>query len=59
MMAFISGFPRGIMDHDSVGGALDFIEAEILHMPVTVGMNPVICPQPDWPGKELTNPDQN
>ena len=60
-MAFISGLSTaGIMDHDSVGGALEFIEAgQILQMPVTVGMEcRVDMSATRLAGKRINNPDQ-
>ena len=50
----------GIMDHDSVGGAEEFIEAgKILGIPVTVGFE-LRCSMKDTPfeGKTINNPDQ-
>ena len=61
-MAFISGLSTaGIMDHDSVGGALEFIEGgQILQMPVTVGMEcRVDMSATRLAGKRINNPDQN
>lgn len=61
-MAFISGLSTaGIMDHDSVGGAGEFIEAgKILQMPVTVGMEcRVDMSATRLAGKRINNPDQN
>ncbi len=60
-MAWQNGLgTAGIMDHDSVSGAREFIEAgEIIGMPVTVGAecrinmaNTALC------GKRINNPDQ-
>ena len=51
----------GIMDHDSVGGISEFIEAgEIVSMPVTVGFEcrTDVSGTP-LEGKKLNNPDQN
>lgn len=50
----------GIMDHDSVGGAKEFIEAsKILDMPVTVGCElRVSVERTKFFGKRLNNPDQ-
>jgi len=50
----------GIMDHDSVGGAEEFIAAgEILHMPVTVGFEcRVSVSGTAVDGRRLNNPDQ-
>lgn len=61
-MAFMSGLvTAGIMDHDSVGGTREFIEAgKILQMPVTVGMECRVdmgCTR--LAGKRINNPDQN
>lgn len=60
-MAFISGLETaGIMDHDSVGGVLEFIEAgKVLKMATTVGMELRV----DMSGtklkdKRINNPDQ-
>jgi len=61
-MSWLSGLATtGIMDHDSVGGADEFIEAgEIIGMPVTVGFE-LRCSMKDTPfdGKRVNNPDQN
>ncbi len=60
-MAFISGLSTaGIMDHDSVGGALEFIEAgRILQMGTTVGMEcRVDMSETRLAGKRINNPDQ-
>lgn len=61
-MAFISGLSTaGIMDHDSVGGCEEFIEAgKLLNMAVTVGMEVRV----DMSGtrladKRINNPDQS
>jgi len=51
----------GIMDHDSVGGAEEFIEAgKIINMPVTVGFE-IRCSMKGTPfeGKRINNPDQD
>ena len=50
----------GIMDHDSVGGALEFIEAgKILDIPVTVGCELRVSVEgTKLLGKRLNNPDQ-
>jgi len=50
----------GIMDHDSVGGAEEFIEAgEIIGMPVTVGVEcRVSVKGTTLEGRRLNNPDQ-
>lgn len=61
-MAFISGLSTaGIMDHDSVGGAWEFIDAgKILHMATTVGMEcRVDMSETRLAGKRINNPDQN
>lgn len=61
-MAFISGLSTaGIMDHDSVGGAREFIEAgQILQLPVTVGMEcRADMSATRLAGKRINNPDQN
>ena len=61
-LSWISGLATtGIMDHDSVGGAEEFIEAgEIIGMPVTVGFE-MRCSMAGSPfeGKRINNPDQN
>ena len=61
-MSWLSGLATtGIMDHDSVGGAEEFIEAgEIIKMPVTVGFE-IRCSMKDTPfeGKRINNPDQS
>jgi hypothetical protein len=48
------------MDHDSVGGAKEFIRAgEILNMPVTVGFEcRVSCLNTPLEGRRINNPDQ-
>lgn len=59
--AWLSGLrTAGIMDHDSVGGAEEFIEAgEILSMPVTVGCEVrVSVVDTPFENKRLNNPDQ-
>lgn len=59
--AWLSGLKTaGIMDHDSVGGAREFIEAgKILSMPVTVGCEVrVSLVSTEFEGKRLNNPDQ-
>ena len=60
-MSWLSGLATtGIMDHDSVGGAGEFIEAgQIINMPVTVGFE-LRCSMKDTPfeGKRVNNPDQ-
>ena len=50
----------GIMDHDSVGGALEFIEAgKKLDMPVTVGVEcRVDMSKTRLNGRRINNPDQ-
>jgi len=51
----------GIMDHDSVGGAEEFIVAgEIIGMPVTVGFE-LRCSMKGTPfeGRRINNPDQD
>ena len=60
-MAWQNGLSTaGIMDHDSLGGAHEFIEAaEILDMPVTVGMECRIkMHNTRLLGKRINNPDQ-
>jgi len=61
-MSWLSGLATtGIMDHDSVGGADEFIEAgKIIDMPVTVGFE-LRCSMADTPfdGKRINNPDQS
>ncbi len=60
-MAWQNGLgTAGIMDHDSVSGALEFIEAgEIIGMPVTVGAECRINMQSTaLNGKRINNPDQ-
>jgi len=60
--AFISGLSTaGIMDHDSVGGAPEFIEAgEILQMATTVGMEcRVDMSGTSLAGRRINNPDQD
>ena len=60
-MSWLSGLATtGIMDHDSVGGADEFIESgNILKMPVTVGFE-LRCSMKDTPfeGMRVNNPDQ-
>lgn len=50
----------GIMDHDSIGGAEEFIRAgKILDMPVTVGFEcRVSCVDTPLEGRRINNPDQ-
>jgi len=59
--SWVSGLATtGIMDHDSVGGAGEFIEAgKTVGMPVTVGFE-LRCSMKDTPfeGKRINNPDQ-
>jgi len=60
-ISWLSGLATtGIMDHDSVGGAGEFIEAgQIINMPVTVGFE-LRCNMKDTPfeGRRVNNPDQ-
>jgi len=60
-MSWMSGLATaGIMDHDSVSGAEEFIEAgEIVGLPVTVGFE-MRCSMADTPyaGRRVNNPDQ-
>jgi len=60
-VSWISGLATtGIMDHDSVAGAAEFIEAgKIIGMPVTVGFE-LRCKMTETPfeGKRINNPDQ-
>ena len=60
-LAWASGLATaGIMDHDSVGGIEEFVEAgEIIGLPVTVGFE-CRCSLADTPfeGERLNNPDQ-
>ena len=60
-MAWQSGLKTaGIMDHDSVGGIREFIEAgKILGMPITCGME-IRCDMSKTAlnGKKINNPDQ-
>ena len=60
-MSWLSGLATtGIMDHDSVAGAGEFISAgKIAGMPVTVGFE-LRCSMADTPfeGKRINNPDQ-
>jgi hypothetical protein len=60
-MSWLSGLAvTGIMDHDSVGGADEFIEAgKIINIPVTVGFE-LRCSMADTPfeDKRINNPDQ-
>jgi len=60
-MAWSSGLATaGIMDHDSVGGAEEFIEAgKIIGLPVTVGFECRVSVQgTPLEGKRINNPDQ-
>ena len=60
-MSWLSGLATtGIMDHDSVSGADEFIEAgKIMRLPVTVGFE-LRCSMLDTPfeGRRINNPDQ-
>ena len=60
-LSWLSGLATtGIMDHDSVGGADEFIEAgRIIGMPVTIGFE-MRCSMKDTPfeGKSINNTDQ-
>jgi len=60
-MSWLNGLATtGIMDHDSVGGADEFIQAgKILSLPVTIGFE-VRCSMSDTPfaGRRINNPDQ-
>ena len=60
--SWVSGLATtGIMDHDSVGGAGEFIDAgKTLGIPVTVGFE-LRCSMADTPfeGKRINNPDQS
>jgi len=60
-VSWLSGLATtGIMDHDSVAGAAEFIEAgEIIKMPVTVGFE-LRCKMTETPfeGNRINNPDQ-
>jgi len=61
-MAFISGLSTaGIMDHDSVGGIREFIEAgKILNIATTVGMElRVDMSGTRLEGRKINNPDQD
>ena len=60
-MAYMSGLSTvGIIDHDAVGGAKEFVEAgEILNIPTTIGFEV----RTDWSntplkGRRINNPDQ-
>jgi len=61
-LSWINGLATtGIMDHDSVGGAEEFIDAgDIIAMPVTVGFE-LRCSMKDTPfaGRRINNPDQD
>ena len=60
-MSWLSGLANtGIMDHDSVGGAKEFIEAgKIVGLPATIGFE-LRCSVEDTPleGRRINNPDQ-
>lgn len=61
-MAYISGLvTAGIVDHDSVSGAKEFIEAgKILNFPVTVGAEcRVDFSETPFSGRRINNPDQD
>ena len=59
-LAWKSGLKTaGIMDHDSLAGAEEFLAAgEILGMPVTVGLECRIRMEGSLAGRRLNNPDQ-
>lgn len=59
-LAWKSGLKTaGIMDHDSLAGAEEFLAAgEILGMPVTVGLECRIRMEGTLAGRRLNNPDQ-
>ncbi len=60
--AYMSGLcTAGIMDHDTVSGAREFIEAGgLLGMPVTVGVEcRVDMKNTPFSGRRINNPDQN
>jgi len=61
-LSWLSGLATtGIMDHDSVGGADEFVESgKMIGMPVTVGFEQR-CSMKDTPfeGKFINNPDQS
>ena len=61
-MSWVDGLATtGIMDHDSVGGAEEFLDAgEIIGIPVTVGFE-IRCSMKNTPfeGRRINNPDQN
>jgi hypothetical protein len=48
------------MDHDSIAGALEFIEAgRLLHLPVTIGLECRVSLQGlPFSGRHINNPDQ-
>ena len=50
----------GLMDHDSIAGALEFIEAgRLLHLPVTIGLECRVSLQGlPFSGRHINNPDQ-
>lgn len=61
-MAYTNGLcTAGIMDHDSISGAREFIEAgEIIGIPTTIGMEcRVDFSKTSLNGKRINNPDQN
>lgn len=61
-MAYTSGLcTAGIMDHDSISGAREFIEAgKIIGMPTTIGMEcRVDFSKTAIGGRRINNPDQN
>ena len=61
-MAYINGLvTAGIMDHDSVGGAKEFIEAgKILNISTTIGAEiRVDMSKTKLNGRRINNPDQN
>jgi len=61
-LSWINGLATtGIMDHDSVGGAEEFLEAgETIGIPVTVGFEIRCCMKgTPFEGKRINNPDQD
>ena len=61
-MAYNAGLKTaGIMDHDSISGALEFIKAgEIIHMATTIGIEcRVDMTSTSLNGRKINNPDQN
>ena len=61
-MAYSAGLSTaGIMDHDSISGAREFIEAgEILGLPVTIGAEVrASFNGTPFEGRKINNPDQN